>query len=177
MKKVFGSILIMLIVALPASANHIKGGWIQYTYLGTGTAPNTSKYQITVRQYMDCNSTGGQRDNEVFLGVFDGSTNRLISTLTINRTGTDNPNKTDYSPCLNTKPPVCYIIDIYTTTVDFADNAAGYLLAVQRCCRIINIKNIAGNSNDIGITYTTIIPGTINGVNYSSNKSCSSKIS
>ena len=171
MKKLFLSIIILLSLALPASAAHLKGGWIQYTYLSPGNAPNSSKYQITVRQYLACNSTGGQRDAAIFLGIFDGSTNQLLSTLTIARTSTDNPNKTNYSPCLNTKPPVCYLIDIYSQTVELPNNAAGYTLAVQRCCRIQGIVNVSGNSNNIGISYTNKIPGIINGVDYSKNSS------
>ena len=173
MKKVF-ALFIFLALANAGLANHLKGGWIQYTYLGPGANPNTSKYEITVRQYLDCKSTQGQRDADVYLGIFDGGTNQLLTSpsITIPLSGTDMPNKTDFSPCLSKPNPiVCYIIDRYTTTIDLPDNAAGYILAVQRCCRILGIKNMAGNSNDIGITYTTRIPGTINGINYSNNKS------
>ena len=171
MKKLF--ILTIIIFSVhPIFANHLKGGWIQYSYVGVGASPNTSKYEITVRQYLDCGSVAAQRDANVFLGIFDGGTNQLISTISIPLSGTDRPNKIDFSPCLSLPhPTVCYIIDIYTTTVELPDNAVGYTLAAQRCCRILNIRNIAGNSNDIGITYTTKIPGTINGINYSNNKS------
>ncbi|MES2003203.1 MAG: T9SS type B sorting domain-containing protein [Bacteroidota bacterium] len=170
MKKLF-ALFIILSLTTVGRANHLKGGWIQYSYLGPGAAANTSKYQITVRQYLDCGSSSGQRDASVPLGIFDGATNQLIRTVIITRSGTDNPNKTDYSPCLSSKPPVCYIIDIYTTTIDLPANTAGYTLTVQRCCRIQNIVNIGGNSNDYGLSYTTKIPGTINGVDYSNNKS------
>lgn len=171
MKKLFLLVLIFISV-ISGFANHLKGGWIQYSYVGPGLNPNTSKYEITVRQYLDCGSVGRQRDANVFLGIFDGGTNQLISTITIPLSGTDRPNKVDYSPCLSLPhPTVCYIIDIYTTNVELPNNTTGYTLGVQRCCRILNIRNIAGNSNDIGITYTTKIPGTINGINYSNNKS------
>ncbi|TAF53875.1 MAG: hypothetical protein EAZ62_04130, partial [Sphingobacteriia bacterium] len=42
--------------AFSANAAHLKGGWIQYEYLGPGAAANTGKYRITVRQYLNCNS-------------------------------------------------------------------------------------------------------------------------
>lgn len=171
MKKLFGTFLLLLSLSVTVSANHLKGGWIQYTYLGAGSNAGTSRYEITVRQYLACNSIGGQRDASVPLGIFDGATNQLIRTILINKTSTDNLNKTEYSPCLNTKPPVCYIIDIYTTTVDLPANTAGYTLTVQRCCRISGIVNIGGNTNDYGLSYTTKIPGVINGVDYSQNKS------
>lgn len=171
MKKIFALIIIVLLTQ-QGFANHLKGGWIQYSYVGAGAAANTSKYQVTIRQYLDCNSTSAQRDANIFMGIFDGATNQLLNTITIPRSGTDNPNKSSYSPCISQPPPkVCYLIDIYTTTIDLPDNPAGYTLTVQRCCRISGIQNVAGNSNDIGISYTTKIPGTINGVNYSNNKS------
>lgn len=171
MKKVV-ALLIIVLFTQQGFANHLKGGWIQYSYIGPGSSANTSKYQITIRQYLDCNSTAAQRDANVFMGIFDGATNQLINTIQIPRSGTDNPNKTSYSPCISQPPPkVCYLIDIYNTTIDLPDNPAGYTLTVQRCCRISGIQNVAGNSNDIGISYTTKIPGIINGVNYSNNKS------
>lgn len=153
-------------------ANHLKGGWIQYTFISHDAVNKTSKYQITVKQYLDCSSTSAQRDQTIFLGIFDGNTNSLWHTLTVPLSGSDYPNKTSYSACISQPPPkVCYIIDRYITTVDLPDNAAGYILAVQRCCRIANIRNLSGNTNTIGITYYNKIPGTINGVDYSNNSS------
>ena len=151
--------------------NHLKGGWIQYEFLSSNLTTNTNKYKITVRQYLDCNSTSGQRDANVFLGIFDGATNTLITTLTIARAGFDNPNKTSYSACISSPPIVCYYIDRYEATVDLPFNPNGYTLAVQRCCRIAGIVNVSGNSSTIGISYTNKIPGTINGVDYSNNSS------
>lgn len=170
MKKILG-VLVLIVSFQSVLANHLKGGWIQYEYVGVGTLPNTLKYTITVRQYLDCGSTGGQIDANIFLGIFDGGTNATIQTLTIPLTGTVVPNKTTYSPCLSATPPVCYRIDSYTATVDLPINAAGYTLAVQRCCRILGIVNLGAPSNSIGISYTTKIPGTINGVDYANNKS------
>ena len=152
-------------------ASHLKGGWIQYQYIGPGIAPNTSQYRITVRQYLDCNSTSAQRDANVFVGIFDGATNQLLTTLNIPLEGSDNPNKTTYSPCISSPPKVCYFIDRYAANVELPNNPAGYTLTVQRCCRIIGIVNVNGNSSAIGISYTNRIPGTINGVDYSHNSS------
>lgn len=175
-KKIRIQIIFALILILGFSqesfANHLKGGWIQYVYMGSGTAANTSRYQIIVRQYLDCNSTSAQRDPNVILGIFDGLTNNLVQKLTINLSGSENPNKTSYNPCISQPvPKVCYIIDTYTTTVDLPNNGSGYTLTVQRCCRIIGIVNLSGNSNDYGVSYTTKIPGKISGTDYSNNSS------
>ena len=153
-------LLLVLFFSFQSFANHLKGGWIQYEYIGPGATPNTSKYTITVKQYLDCSSTSAQRDASVHLGIFDGATNTQYgSTLTILLSGTDQPNKTDFNVCLNNPPigKVCYYIDRYTTTIDLPDNTHGYTLCVQRCCRILGIVNLAGNSNSIGISYTSLI--------------------
>jgi gliding motility-associated-like protein len=171
MKRAILLFLLILSITQFSFGAHLKGGWIQYSYIGPGSAANTSKYQVTVRQYLACNSTAGQRDPDVYLGIFDGVTNQYINTITINLSGTDNPNKTSYNPCLNTKPPVCYIIDIYSAAIDLPNNPNGYTLTVQRCCRITGIVNLQSPTDDYGISYTTKIPGVINGIDYSNNKS------
>jgi gliding motility-associated-like protein len=166
-------LLISTVITYAASANHLKGGWIQYEYLGNGAAPNTSKYQITVRQYLDSSSinNAGQRDAQVFLGIFNTSSNALITTLSIVRSSFTLMFKTTFDPCISGRPKANYIIDIYTTQVDLPDIAAGYTLAVQRCCRINGIVNVSPPSNAAGITYSTTIPGNINNVSYKNNNS------
>ncbi len=167
--KLLVIIFLCLFLTGTVYANHLKGGWIQYEYLGPGSAANTSQYRITVRQYLDCNSTAAQRDAAVYLGIYDGT--KLYTTLTIARQGFDKPDKTTYSPCISSPPPVCYYIDRYVALVDLPDNTGGYTLTVQRCCRITGIVNVSGNSNTIGISYTNKIPGMIGGVSYANNNS------
>lgn len=169
MKRTF-CLLVILFSGVASFANHLKGGWIQYEYLGAGSTANTSSYKITVRQYLNCNSTGGQIDQSIFLGVFDAVTNQLFRTLTIPISNDNNITKTTFDPCLQNPPNICYKIDIYVTTVDLPANPNGYTLAVQRCCRIAGIINVF-NSNTVGITYSNTIPGAINGVDYSKNSS------
>lgn len=166
-------VLLALFVSgwIPLNAAHLKGGWIQYEYLGDGTAANSSRYRITVRQYLDCNSNAGQRDGRVFLGIFNGASNALIETIPITLSGTDNPDKTTYDPCLSSKPKVCYIIDRYTTEIDLPNIPEGYSMSVQRCCRIANIANVGAISATIGVSYTNTIPGIINGTSYAKNSS------
>lgn len=171
MCRKFFLILIGSLLFSQLDAAHLKGGWIQYEYLGDGTGANTSRYRITVRQYLDCSSTGAQIDAQVYLGIFNRLSNTLVTTITIPRSGTDNPNKTTYDPCLTNPPPVCYRIDRYITEVDLPNTTEGYMLSVQRCCRIANITNVGALSSTIGISYTNNIPGTINGTSYVKNSS------
>ncbi|NCI47282.1 T9SS type B sorting domain-containing protein [Sediminibacterium soli] len=171
MKQTVFVLLVLLACTNLCFGAHLKGGWIQYTYLGPGSAANTSRYEITVRQYLDCNSTGSQRDADIYLGVFDGTSNALIQKLTVPLSSSSTPSKTTWSPCLSTKPAVCYIIDVYTTTVDLPNTSGGYTLTVQRCCRVRGIVNLTIPSDDYGISYTAKIPGVINGTSYANNSS------
>ncbi len=152
------------------NASHLKGGWIFYEYLGKGSAPNTSKYRITVNQYLLCSSSGLQIDANVFLGIFNGASYQLVQDDTIPRTTTVFEKKISFDPCINNPPQICYRIDKYVTVVELNDNNAGYVLAVQRCCRIGGIVNI-NNSSFVGVTYTTRIPGIVQGLVVRNNNS------
>lgn len=163
--------LVACFITTSLDAAHLKGGWIQYEYLGPGNAANSSIYRITVRQYLDYNSTIGQIDQTISIGIFNGATNAFVRTLVVGLGNTELPEKTDYDLCLNPRPPnppVRFRIDIYTTTVELPNINGGYTLAVQRCCRINGIANVS-NSGTVGVTYTTKISGIINGVDYSRN--------
>lgn len=159
------------LITASSFANHLKGGWIQYNHIGPGSAPNTSRYEIIVRQYLDCSSSGGQIDADVFLGIFNSDNNSLYVNLTVPVSGTDILSKGTFDPCITPIPNVCYRIDIYRTTVDLPNNNNGYDLTVQRCCRINGIMNLSPPSNQVGVTYTSRIPGVRNGVRVSNNSS------
>ena len=169
MKKVLLLIVVLFFIRIGYAA-HLKGGWISYQYISTDSVKKTNKYTITINQYLLCTSTGLQIDATVYLGVFDAVTNNLLNTITVAKTATDMLNKTSFNPCLSPAPTVCYRIDKYITTIDLPFSANGYTLAVQRCCRIANIINVS-NSDQVGITYTNTIPGTINSIDYSKNSS------
>lgn len=170
-RKVF-LILITSLLFSQLNAAHLKGGWIQYEYLGDGGAANTSRYRITVRQYLDCSSRDdGQRDREVYLGIFNRISNTLYTKIDIPLSGFDKPDKTTYDPCLSSPPKVCYFIDRYTTEIDLPNTNEGYTLTAQRCCRIRNIINVGANSDQIGVSYTTNIPGVIGGTIFRNNNS------
>ncbi len=169
MKKIV-LFFILIGFALPSFAAHLKGGWIQYEYLGSGNTANTTKYKITVHQYLLCTSTAAQIDQSVYLGIFDGATNTTYQTVTIPLSSTDNLNNNSSNSCITGDNNVCYRVDNYVTTIDLPENTGGYILAVQRCCRVAGIINIQ-NSSNAGITYFNAIPGVINGISYRNNSS------
>jgi hypothetical protein len=60
--------LFISVICNLASARHIKGGWVQYSYLGPGSAQITSTYTITVYVFRDCTQTGPM---PTALGIYD----------------------------------------------------------------------------------------------------------
>lgn len=152
-------------------ADHLKGGWISYEYLGAGTDANTSQYRIRVNQYLSCSSTSSQVDTVIYLGIFDSdNSNQLLRTITVSLSSTDIDKKTTYSSCIDPVPDICYRIDKYQAVVTLTNNTNGYTLAVQRCCRITGIINVT-NSSAVGVTYTNHIPGIVNDGAYYNNNS------
>lgn len=159
-------------ICLPGSAlfaRHGKGGSITYQYLGAGTSPNTSRYQLTIKHYIDCNSPN-LIEPSVFLGIFDVASSSLINTLTIPITDQVIMQKMSFNSCINPQPVICFYVVTYITQVELIDNNSGYTLAEQECCRINGIVNIQ-NSSNYGSTNTNTIPGAINGIVYRQNSS------
>ena len=145
----------MLFAAFPALAAHLKGGYIEYRDMGpTPGDPSRKRYEITVYQYLLCASTTAQIDNPIYLGIFGQN---FSTTLAVSRSGGSIIDKRQFL-CIDNPPQVCYRIDQYVTSVDLpVSSLGGYTFAVQRCCRIPGIINVA-NSGSTGITYTVRIP-------------------
>jgi hypothetical protein len=81
MKKPF-FIMLFLLCTLPALARHVAGGELYYEYLGSGSAPNTSNYRITLRLFRECSSPGPLLQNErVNVGIYDNGI--LVSELVV----------------------------------------------------------------------------------------------
>jgi gliding motility-associated-like protein len=145
-------LIVVLFSAMPLYAAHLKGGYIEYENLGPMAGnPNFTTFRITVYQYLDCNSAGGQIDGEVNLGFYDLDAGTM-STAIIPLTATNISQKSDFK-CIDFPPNICYRIDRYQTLQNVANNRTGYLLTVQRCCRISGINNIS-NSVNAGVTYS-----------------------
>ncbi|MES2775443.1 MAG: PKD domain-containing protein [Bacteroidota bacterium] len=157
-RYLFSLLIVLLFVQTTSFAAHLKGGWIKYEYVGPGAATGTSRYNVTVYQYLDCNSTSQQVDQNIVLCVFNG--NSLLQRHSVPLSGTVFQQKNTFQ-CIINPPVICYRIDFYNFSIEVPTGANGYTLAVQRCCRIANIVNIQ-NPGGTGVTYSVKIPG--NGV-------------
>jgi gliding motility-associated-like protein len=163
MKKFLLIILLSFLTSV-SFANHTKGGWLYYEYLGPGTAANTSQYRVTLKLYTECNLTPGQIDAFVPFTFFNASTNAQVYNISVpvlSDINTSNCATTQCHPCIADIPLICYKIRTYQLEIELPNTAAGYIVAYQRCCRVINIENIQAPSNNFGETWTVQIPGTV----------------
>jgi gliding motility-associated-like protein len=148
-------VLIMLLSAQISYADHLKGGWMKYTFMSkTGSTLN---YRVSFYQYSDC----GQRekvDAGIYMAVFAANSSQPTMVKYVPQATLTTESKNDFGPCFQNPPFVCYLVAEYTTTVSVPENEDGYTLSVQRCCRIAGIANVPV-SNSFGLTYTITIPG------------------
>ena len=158
-----------MMLAFRGYCKHIKGGEIHYTYLGPSpTKPDYDRYQLRLRLFISCQSTTGQLETTVVMGIYRNSDNYLVQDVAANLTQSDQINLTKPSPCIVHPSPVCYWIREFTTIVELPKDPEGYMVIFQRCCRIDNIRNINPNIN-VGASYFCEIQGTnsigTNGIN------------
>ncbi|CAN5192282.1 hypothetical protein BH09BAC2_BH09BAC2_13470 [soil metagenome] len=167
MKKTFLLIIYFCITANTFAA-HISGGELFYKYLGPGSAPNTNKYQLTLRIFRDCSADGpnvAPMPASLYISLFDNTNDARLSDNLISRSFSNDSRieKQDYS-CINSRPEVCYDIGYYILQVDLPINAKGYTASFQTCCRVGGINNILNNFNSQngapGVTYVARISGT-----------------
>jgi gliding motility-associated-like protein len=171
MKK-FAFVLLLSFSWMFSYADHTKGGWMYYEYLGPGSTPNTAKYKIVLFLYMKCIVSEGdnaQLNPTISLSFYKGD--QYIEDVIVPLV--DKPdirNCPTCNPCIISAPDICYKYATYVTTKDLPISTDGYTIAYQRCCRVPGINNIV-NSSTSGDTWTIHIPGTNNGITAPQNSS------
>ena len=162
MKKLF-TLLTFLLCAIYVQAGHIAGGELYYKYIGPGAVANSSKYEVTLRLFRECNPPPGPNGTQVsgmpgnvILGIFQNGSATLTGTIDVARTDLQFITLSKPSACIVNAPQVCYQVGSYTTTVELNASGVGYTIAFQTCCRTNGIVYILGAS--VGATYTAEIP-------------------
>lgn len=152
-------IIIFLLFSLPLSARHITGGELSYIF--TGMSGSEFTYQVTLKLYRDCFSTGAQLDQVVPITIYQKGLTApfLYRNYEIPMTRVDRMQLNSPGECINNPPVVCYEVGVYIFIVTLPSSDYGYTVSFQRCCRIENMSNVAG-SGQIGATYSADIPGT-----------------
>ena len=144
-KKNLFFLLLLSLWILPTYAGHITGGYIRYDF--EGIFSGYYKYQVEIFLYRDCSPGFGTFENTIPVGIFTGDT--LIATQNVNFTGYE-----DLTPLPANQ---CAQVGRYAGTLVLSPHSTGYLLAYQRCCRNINVRNIYYPDGS-GFTLTASIP-------------------
>jgi gliding motility-associated-like protein len=144
-------------------ANHTKGGWIYYKYVGPGTNVNTAVYSITLKLYTECTLNSNQYCADINISIFNAGDNSLYQTVNVSNNNDlvdiQNCTQQECHECISDIPNICYKIATYTFTKELPASGAGYIISYQRCCRIANIINLLPGSSAVGDTWTVTIPG------------------
>jgi len=167
MKKTLLIILGSLLV-INCQAHHIIGGEMFYNYLGVGSAPNTSKYLISLKIFRDQNAPPGTAPmpTEVYIGIFNNDNGQefagpypyYIVPISSETSVIVNP----LPPCINNAPNLDYHVGLFLLTVELPDNDSGYTASFQTCCRVDNINNVMNNNGvETGSTFSCSIPPAI----------------
>lgn len=176
MKKIFLACFFVIGIFNLASANHIKGGFFTYKYMGAGSSAGTLKYEVTLTVYMECFPTQGQLDPTINFSIFDAGTNNLFINESVSIGERFELNQPNDDECITGNQSGCYYTIVkYKKTIDLPSNAAGYTIAYQRCCRIPGVENVQ-NSSSIGNTYSITIPGSSAPHNAQTNNSATFEI-
>lgn len=147
-------------------AKHIIGGEMFYTYIGKGQAPNTSKYQITLRLFRDdyAPADAAEMPADVYIGIFNNDNNTQFpnpqtgSYFQVSRSSYQSVNVNSFPSCMVKVPKLAYHSADFTFTVELPNNSKGYTASYQTCCRITPIDNTSGGSRGEGSTFSCLIP-------------------
>lgn len=131
-------------------AEHIIGGEIYYDCLGGGT------YEVTMKLYRDCYSSGAAFDNPAHFGIYDESGN-LVNQVPVNVDDVQWVDPGFNSPCLSVPPDICVQEGVYNFTVSLPDDDQSYQIVYTRCCRNHSIINLS-NPGSQGLTLVADIP-------------------
>src|SRR5665647_298443 len=108
MKKTLLTIFLFM-CCLCTFSRHIKGGFLNYQYLGQGISnPANLRYKISLTVYMDCTATGGQVDNTVYFTIFNGTTIKQFANVPVKKTAEYLLKKKNDDPCISGDQAVCY---------------------------------------------------------------------
>ncbi|MBF9219768.1 gliding motility-associated C-terminal domain-containing protein [Hymenobacter ruricola] len=136
-------VLLALLAPLAAAATHIVGGELDLQHKSGST------YTLSLNLYFDAiNGSAGALDDNLTASIFNKTTNQRMADVVLPRVSDTFVNYTNPActvGSLSTRKLV-YTKDITLSAATYT-NAAGYYVAVERCCRNVTIGNIVAPNN------------------------------
>ncbi len=155
------STVLVLVMSQLAHATHIVGGELELRYLGT---QGQYTHRINLNLYFDVvNGNPGADDGLVSVGIFAKRTNQLIGYVVLNRIGSEYVAYTRPA-CTNASLSTRLIRHSVDLTLDpnVFNDASGYYMTWERCCRNGTITNIEAPAA-AGSTFYLEFPAVANG--------------
>ncbi|MBX0289835.1 gliding motility-associated C-terminal domain-containing protein [Hymenobacter sp. HSC-4F20] len=156
-----GGLLLWLVCLLApaARATHIVGGELDLQYLSGNT------YQLSLNLYFDAvNGQPGALDTDLTASIFEKGTNRRMLDVVLPLT---NNTLVSYTNPACTTPSLITRRLVYTRVITLSSqlygHAAGYYVAVERCCRNNGISNIVDPGGAAQTFYLEFPPVVRNG--------------
>jgi gliding motility-associated-like protein len=173
-KCFFTFVVFYCLATLNASATHVRGGEIFYTYLGRSIVdPNNDSFRITVRLFRKCPDASGviTPDLPTLISVsFNNQSDGLqVQSEFIDQTSLTQIYKREFN-CINNPPIICFDVGLYIKNITLTRTLQGYTARTVGCCRINGITNVTVQ-NQSGYCYITKIPGSDVLADYEGNSS------
>ena len=148
-------LLFFLFILIPyvLNATHLIGGEITYTCLGD------NQYEIKVVIYRDCGPTNSNNtgfDNGGVISIYDMN-NNLYDVIEHGMAVSELVVDEFTSECVTLPPELCVEKGTYTIVTSLPNNANGYQIVYQRCCRNDQVINIE-DPEDMGSSLVAYVP-------------------
>ena len=148
-------LLLVLFILTPCilNATHLIGGEITYTCQGDNI------YEIKVVIYRDCGPTNSNNtgfDNGGVISIYDMN-NNLYEVIEHGVADSEFVVDEFTSECVTLPPELCVEKGTYTIFTTLPDNANGYQIVYQRCCRNDQVINIE-DPGDMGSSLVAYVP-------------------
>jgi len=158
-RQVFFSFLLLVLFSCgSAYASHIVGADFTYKFLDSSAAGKN--YEVTMVLFHDClNANPGAiaSDNPAKIDVYDAASFQVVRSDNISYISSVAIPANFSNECVTNPPDVCLLKTTFVAHYLLPPNAAGYIIAFQRCCRNLNIVNISAPGG-VGSTYFCTIP-------------------
>ena len=153
------------VLSMSASATHLVGGELTYTYVGA-TATGQMQFEIHCFIYRDCssaNTNGTGFDEDAAIAVYQGNTLITTALAPLNPGLIDNIIPQNPNNCAFLPDDLCIERGEYIAVVTLSPSQQPYTLVHQRCCRSPAITNL-NLPQDQGFSLTTTIPGNLTNI-------------
>ncbi|MFI5222107.1 MAG: hypothetical protein ACHQK8_07265, partial [Bacteroidia bacterium] len=154
MRKLLLIFFTLTCLSFHSSASHIAGGGFVLTWL------HDSVYHLQLIMTREFSRSVTLFDNSIIIGRFAKSDDTRITTDSMHLDSIKS-NLFDTNYCYKSNPGVSYEVGYYNRIITFSpkiyNDAAGYYISFERCCRNLNVTNIS-DPGLAGISYYLEIP-------------------